>query len=172
VPITRTAPSVLAILAGAMLAAACSGGSPTSPSATAPGSATNASSTATNIAGAWTVTITASPICTPIPSAVRRRAYAATITQSGANVAVNLGGQTQNIAFSGTISGRNVQWYFAIFEQVTQTSAIATSASAATTLSASAMSADFTATYDYYDFETGRQASCNAANHQLSFTRR
>jgi hypothetical protein len=169
VPITRTAPSVLAILAGAMLAAACSGGSPTSPSATAPGSATNASSTATNIAG---VTITASPICTPIPSAVRRRAYAATITQSGANVAVNLGGQTQNIAFSGTISGRNVQWYFAIFEQVTQTSAIATSASAATTLSASAMSADFTATYDYYDFETGRQASCNAANHQLSFTRR
>ena len=34
------------------------------------------------------------------------------------------------------------------------------------------MSAEFSGVYDYYDFNTGRTASCNAANHQLSFTRR
>lgn len=172
-PITRTAPNVVAILVGAMLAAGCSSGSPTSPSATINPSATNSSST--NIAGAWTVTITASPICTQIPSAFRRRTYAATVTQSGANVAVNLGGQVQVTTFVGTASGRTIDWLFAFLEFVTPTSFIATGSSAVTTSSNSAMSTTFSGTYDYFNVDTdttGRPVSCNAANHQLTFTRR
>ena len=70
---TRTASIAVAVLAGALLAAGCSDGSPTSPSTTSTPTATPSAGT-TNIAGAWTVTVAASPICTQIPTALRRRA--------------------------------------------------------------------------------------------------
>ena len=47
---TRRAPNVVTILVGALLAAGCSGGSPTSPSAT-----TTSSAGSTNVAGAFAV---------------------------------------------------------------------------------------------------------------------
>lgn len=161
----RSLGRAVAVFASLLAAAACSRDSPTSPTPTPSGT--------TSLAGNWTVTIAASSICTQIPATFRQRTYAATITQSGTNVAVNLA-EAQTIGFSGIVSGRTINWQFAVLtvlDTASSTIAITVNSTAQTAVSSN-MSSTFPGAYDYVDFTTGRTTSCNAANHQLTFVRR
>ena len=145
--------------------------SPQPPPAPTPTPPTPTPAPATNIAGNWTLTITASTICTPaqVPAALRRRTYSATITQSGADVVANLTGQFSASVVRGRVSGNTVSWFLYLLETVSSDilGFVNISGSAATTGSDSTMSGPLDGSYIY----GGASSACSAVDHQLSFAR-
>src|SRR5439155_2061945 len=153
------------LLAAVFTFGACGGSTPSAgPTAPTP-TAAPVPATPTNIAGTYTLTIQTSSVCTQLPSQFRTRTYVATITQSGANFAVNLTGNFAVQQLSGTVSGTTIS---AIGGFVEETTAFGMSGELHGTVSGSTISATLNGSF----FVGGFGGGCNATDHRFTFTRR
>ena len=138
---------------------ACGGGSsPTAP--TAPPA---------NIAGPYSLTITAASTCSAnLPFPVL--AFAATITQTGAAVQVQLVAHAPGApsgTVSGTVSGQTVNFAsFSLTETMGRGATLAASGNANVATGGLSMTGTLSGA-----FQTPSGASCNSANHQLQLVK-
>ena len=137
---------------------ACSGSSPTSP--TAPPA---------NIAGQYSTTITAAATCSanlPFPIL----GFFATVTQNGAAVQVELLAHAPGApsgTLSGTVSGQAVNFAsFPLTEAMGRGAALAASATGSVATGGLKITGTLSGT-----FQTPSGLSCNAANHQLEMVK-
>lgn len=103
---------VLLALAGVAALTGCGGGSPTAPPPPTP--IPNA-----QLAGSYTLTITASGACTTLPSLGRVTTYTANVTQTGTTIALNAAGTVGDMivnSTTGSVSGNTVTLAVAITE--------------------------------------------------------
>lgn len=134
---------------------ACSGDSPTAPTAPA------------NIAGSYSATVTASSSCSVnLPAEARALQFLANITQTGAAVQVQLIAHVPGApeaTLSGTVSGHTVNLpSFAFTQTMGRGAALAASANASVAANGLSITGTLNGAY-----QASSGASCNAANHQL-----
>ena len=148
----------LAISAVIVSLTACSGGSPTAP--TAPPA---------NIAGQYSTTITAASTCSanlPFPIL----GFFATVTQTGAAVQVDLLAHAPGApsgTLSGTVSGQAVTFpSFPLTEAMGRGATLAASATGNVATGGLRITGTLSGT-----FQTPSGLSCNAANHQLEMVK-
>lgn len=161
-----------------VLCQACGGDSSPSPSAPTPQPTPPA-----NVAGTYTLVLEASEICTGLPSRVRQRVYTATVTQSGAQLAVNLtrapdtgpemslGDISSNLT-SGTVSGNSVSFTFAFTENITGAGFANSEIITVYGVSGEVPVATLAGQWNGYISYLATDRTCNAANHGFSFRRR
>jgi len=145
-----------------VLVSACGGGgsSPTGPS-TPPAQIPQ-------VAGTWTITLVASTACS-LPAAARERLYTARVTQSGAEVAINLIGNFSVNQSTGVARPGGVDVTFLFTEQLNSTSFLSVYGTGFADLSLSFR--PMSGTIHYFDiFYTDR--SCIATDHRFIATRR
>lgn len=150
----------------------CGGSDLTGPTGASASSGTG-SSAPVNIAGAYTLTLTASAVCTQLPASARTRQYAATITQAGSAATVNLsGGGLLDYQVSAQIFGSSATFLIVTGDVNYSTGeglVINGTATVQVSSSPSVIAGDLNGQFQYVGL-TDR--SCGAANHRFSFARR
>ena len=128
----------------------------------------------TNIAGNWTLAVTASTSCTQIPAAFRRRTYAVTITQTDANFSVLVPSLVNTTpSCPGFVTGNSVNFVACTIPEVISNTQTFTVSNFQGTLaiSASNITGPMSGIIEFQDVAAGLSVSCPAADHQFAFTR-
>jgi hypothetical protein len=172
------------VIAAVMAMQAC-GGSSSSPSAPTPTPSPNPAPTApANVAGTYTLVLEASMACpggVNFPSRVRQRVYTATVTQSGAQLAVNLSRATctgrecsigsflSNVS-SGMVSATAASFVFAFTERLTD-DLFANDTITVYGTTADVPIASLAGSWNGFITYIPTNTTCTAANHGFSFRR-
>jgi hypothetical protein len=164
---------VLFVLLGLLIG--CGGGkTPSGPTTPTP------SATPVNIAGTYSLTVTASGVCGTLPSFGQSRTWTVAVTQSGSNMAAAFSGGNFTVAqLSGTVQGNRLDFLFLMLEQLTvggnfSLYTIPAGSGSATITSPSSFSGELSGTIETSQVigTTLQERTCNAVNHRFTFTRR
>jgi len=160
---------LVAIAAGVLALPACGGG----------GSSTNPTPVPTptpdaNLAGNYTLTLTASSVCTTLAQDAKVTTYSASITQTGTSVAVNVVGNVGNVTNTtvGTVSGNNVSLTVSISElRVQSFYGYAMAGTGSGTVAGGNISGTVNGIVEFAgrDFAA---VTCNATDHKFAFTKK
>jgi len=168
---SRNRMTLLAIAAAGVLALpACGGGGSSTTPTPVPTPIPDA-----NVAGNYTLTLTASTVCTNLADEAKATTYEASITQAGTAVAVNVVGNVGNVISTtlGTVSGNTVSLTVSISE-VRATRNFYAYAMAGTG-SGSVAGANIAGTVNGIVEFAGRNfaaVTCNATDHKFTFTKK
>lgn len=150
----------IATVIGSVVACGGCSDSPTAPTATP-----------ANIAASYDLVINASSACSAnLPAETRALGFIANITQTGSAVQMQLIAKVPGVPelpLSGTVSGQTVNFPAFSFTQTMGRGAAFTAAGSATVAS-NGLSITGTLNGTY---QTSSGASCNAANHEIKFTK-
>lgn len=154
-----------------------------------------------NVAGEYTLTLTADSACTGLPLEARRRAYAATVVQPGANrfhfpvslnegrflsgrnrVSVSVAGDFARFVIAVSIDGQSDS-NAGIVEQIGDAAYLAIDAGAEGTFGASGIATSLSGSFEYcpgeaaiigerYQCLAKAPVSCSSPHHQLTLIRR
>lgn len=129
-----------------------------------------------NIAGTYSLVLTASPVCASnLPTAARIVRYGATIAQLNADFQTSLtGGDFSSAIFAGTLSGPNLSsLYLTIGDLLISDGTLIVSFSGTGTVSSTgSFGGMFSGSIQSGMLSSAGSRSCNAFDHQFQFTRR